>query len=95
MPTSRKAMLFTAVPIIVVCLINIILEIVDPTIPGDPFGYGIAGLLGISIIAGIVFTVKSKKQVAKGIWRGTGIGLIVFILTFVILSVIESCQYSS
>ena len=91
MSSSRKAMLLTAIPIIVICLIAIIISLAYPHGPNDGIGYGIAGLVGISIIAAIVFTVKHNKQVAKGIWSGIGVSLIIFIISFFIMSVFEGC----
>ena len=91
MSTSRKAMTFTAIPIIVVCLIAIIVSLAFSHDPNDEIGFSIAGLIGISIIAAIVFTVRGKKQVAKGIWLGIGVSLIVFIISFFIMSIAEGC----
>ena len=79
MSSFRKALLFTAIPIVVVHLISISLWLAEYDRLAEQIGWGATGLLVIAVVAAIVCQVRGMSQTAKGIWVGFGIGLVVFI----------------
>ena len=79
MSSFRKALLFTAIPILVVSLISIGLWLADSNPPAEQIGFGVPALLITAVIAAIVCHIRGMKQTAKGIWVGFGIGLVGFI----------------
>jgi uncharacterized PurR-regulated membrane protein YhhQ (DUF165 family) len=86
MSNFRKALMFTAIPIVVLFLIHIAVMLTIDVRIGEQIGWGAGGLLVIALIAAIVYNIRGKKQTAKGIWWGFGIGLIAFIVTFIVTS---------
>jgi len=86
MSKFRKALTFSAIPILILCLISIVLMLADYDRLGEQIGFGIPGLLVIAIIAAIVCNIRGIKQIAKEIWLGFSIGLIALIITFVVTS---------
>ena len=83
MSNFRKALMFTAIPIIILCLISIVLMLADYDRLGEQIGWGASGLLVISIVAAIVCNIRGMKRIAKGIWKGFIIGFVALIVTFV------------
>ena len=92
MSNFRKALMFTAIPIVVLFLINIVVMLtVDvrfDVLIGEQIGWGASGLLVIAIVAAIVCNIRGMKQTAKGIWVGFGIGFVALIVTFIVTSFI-------
>ena len=77
MSNFRKALMFTAIPIVVLSLISL------AGIGRYVFGEGVqsvwfasAALWVIAIGAAIVFSVKGKRGIAAGILAGIGIGFV-------------------
>ncbi|HEX79274.1 MAG TPA: hypothetical protein G4O19_03865 [Dehalococcoidia bacterium] len=83
MSNYRKALILTAIPIVVLCLISIGLMFAHYDRLGEQIGWGASGLLVISIVAAIVCNIRGMKQIAKGIWKGFIIGFVALIVTFV------------
>ena len=79
MSSFRKALLFTATPILVFSLISIGFWLADSNPPAEQIGFGVPGLLVVAIVAAIVCQIRGMSQTAKGIWMGFGIGLVGFI----------------
>ena len=79
MSSFRKALLFTAIPLVVLSLISIGLWLTDSNPPAEQIGFGVPALLVIAIIAAIVCHTRGMTQTARGIWVGFGIGLVGFI----------------
>ena len=79
MSSFRKALLFTAIPIVVVHLISISLWLAEYNRLAEQIGWGATGLLVIAVVAAIVCQIRGMPQTAKGIWVGFGIGLVGFI----------------
>ena len=79
MSNVRKALIFTAIPIVVVHLISISLWLAEYNRLAEQIGWGATGLLVIAVVAAIVCSIRGIKQTAKGIWLGCGIGLVTFI----------------
>jgi len=79
MNSFRKALFFTATPILLLSLISIGLWLADSNPPAEQIGFGVPALLVIAIVAAIVCHIRSMTQTAKGIWVGFGIGLVGFI----------------
>ena len=79
MSSFHKALLFTAIPILVLSLISIGLWLADSNPPAEQIGFGVPGLLVIAIVAAIVCHIRGMTQTAKGIWVGFGIGIVGFI----------------
>ncbi len=85
MSDFRKALMITAIPIVVLSLVT--------AVGATAGGGGIEGigwlfswlipafLLLIAFVAAIVFGGKGKKQIASGIWAGVGIGIVSLGLT--------------
>ena len=86
MSSFRKALLFTAIPIVVVHLISISLWLAEYDRLAEQIGWGATGLLVIAIAAAIVCSIRGVKQTAKGIWLGCGIGLVAFIVMWYVSS---------
>ena len=84
MSNVRKALIFTAIPIVVVHLISISLWLAEYNRLAEQIGWGATGLLVIAIVAAIVYSIRGVKQTAKGIWLGCGIGLVAFIVMFIV-----------
>jgi len=79
MSSFRKALLFTATPILVFSLISIGFWLADSNPPAEQIGFVVPGLLVIAIVAAILSQIRGIPQTAKGIWIGFGIGLVGFI----------------
>ena len=79
MSSFRKALLFTAIPILVLSLTSIGLWLADSDPAAELIGFGVTGLLVVAIVAAIVCQIRGMLQTAKGIWVGFGIGLVGFI----------------
>jgi len=76
MISFRKALLFTATPILLLSLISIGLWLADSNPPAEQIGFSVPALLVIAIVAAIVCHIRSMTQTAKGIWVGFGIRLL-------------------
>ena len=79
MSSFRKALLFTAIPILLFSLFSIGLWLADSNPPAEQIGFGVPALLVTGIVAAIVCHIRGMKQTAKGIWVGFGIGIVGFI----------------
>ena len=96
-----KALIFTVIPIVVLCIMSITLLLtVDVDRPGEvgigeQIGFGIPALLVIALVAAIIFSVRGLKQVAKGIWIGFGVGLVALILIFIIPELVGVCFWQA
>ena len=84
MSSFRKALLFTAIPILLLSLISIGLWLADSNPPAEQIGFGVPALLVTGIVAAIVCHIKGMTQTSKGIWVGCGIGLVGFIGMWII-----------
>ena len=84
MSSFYKALLFTAIPIVVLSLISIGFWLADSSPPAEQIGFGVPALLVIAIVAAIVYQIRGMRQTAKGIWVGFGIGLVGFIGMWII-----------
>ena len=84
MSNFRRALMFTAIPIVVLSLISIGLWLADSNHLAEQIGYGVTGLLVIAIVAAIVCNIRGITQTAKGIWVGFGIGLVGFIVMWIV-----------
>jgi hypothetical protein len=84
-----KALLWTAVPLLVLSAISAVAAAtaVSGGGIGEP-GIGIGGLLfGTAILLAIGFAIARKRQIASGILTGAAIGLVGLMLTcFTLLS---------
>ena len=81
MTNFRKALLWTAIPIIVVCAID-----GGSTIAKNGLFYGAlvpTVLWGLAILVCIGFAIAKKRQIALGILAGIGIGLVGLVLTYI------------
>ena len=78
MSDFRKALLWTAIPIIVLSTISAggTIARVGWADFGAIAGVAAVGLWGVAILAAIGFAVARKRQVAAGILVGVGIGII-------------------
>ena len=88
MNNYRKALMLTAIPIIVVCLTSIGLMFAHYDRLGEQIGWGASGLLVIAMMAAIVSNIRGMKQTAKGIWKGFAIGFVVLMITFIWTSLV-------
>ena len=84
MSSYRKALLFTAVPIILSSLISL-----GSKQPDLNKGLGIAWLIAgdlwlLSLLAYIGFRLKKRREIASGILTGAGIGLVFLGVTVII-----------
>ena len=84
MSNFRKALIYTAIPIVVLHLISISLWLAEYNLLAEQIGWGATGLLVIAIVAAIVCSIRGVKQTAKGIWWGCGIGLVAFIVMWIV-----------
>ncbi|MCK4782974.1 MAG: hypothetical protein KAV87_04430 [Desulfobacteraceae bacterium] len=84
MSKFRKALIYTAIPIVVLHLISISLWLAEYDHLAEQIGWGASGLLVIAIVAAIVCSIRGVKQTAKGIWLGCGIGLVAFIVMWIV-----------
>jgi hypothetical protein len=86
MSDFRKALLWTAIPIVFLSLITTGLFFYDRygTVGRDAerqqsaiglWFYGVFYLVGAMIVA-IIYGVRGKRSIASGIWAGIGIGII-------------------
>ena len=80
-----KVMLFTAIPIVVFCVISLFTK--QPEINR---GLGIFWLIAgdvwiIAILTGIVFWLRKNREIALGILAGAAIGFASLALTVIIL----------
>ncbi len=89
MSAFLKALLWTAVPILVVSAVSAIAAAaaVKGGGIGEP-GMGVGGLLfGVAVLLSIGFAIARKRQIASGILAGAAIGLVGLMLTcFTLLS---------
>ena len=89
MSDFRKARRITAIPIVILTIIGAIGEMVYPTgLGSEIFGVPLAiaaGLWCVAIVAGIGFKIKKKGEIASGIFSGVRIGLVVFVLGFIVV----------
>ncbi|HEY32259.1 MAG TPA: hypothetical protein G4O10_04045 [Dehalococcoidia bacterium] len=83
MSSFRKALLLTAIPIVVLSLISVGFWLADSNPPAEQVGFGVPGLLIVAIIAAIMCQIRGMPQTAKGIWVGFGIGLVGFVGTWI------------
>ena len=69
MSDFRKALLWTAVPLVVMALLGLI--------PGFGFSMGIAGMAILAaFIVGLVFLLTKRRQLAAGVFTGMAIGIV-------------------
>ena len=78
MSDFRKALLWTAIPILVLSAIGApgALAPSSAWVGFGVFGGVAAGLWGLAILACIGFAIARKRQIALGILAGVGIGLV-------------------
>jgi len=79
MSDFRKALMFSAIPIVFVHLISISLWLTEYDLLAEQIGWGAMGLLVIGLVAAAVCSIRGIKQTAKGVWLGCGIGFVAFI----------------
>ena len=80
MSDFRKALLATAVPILVISITGAVLSYVLPydlnTEVGWPLWWVALGLSVVAFITAIVFGIMHKRSIASGIWVGIAISVI-------------------
>ena len=83
MSDFRKALLWTAIPIVVLSLLSTILSFYDRSGSPDKNVERTLGLWFLAVyylvgaaIGAIIFGIISKRTIASGIWAGIGIGII-------------------
>ena len=88
MSNFRKALILTAIPIVVLFVVHfVVMYTVDSRFDvhiGEQIGWVASGLLVLALVAAIVFSIKGMKEIAKGTWLGFGIGLFPLIIMFII-----------
>ena len=67
MSDFRKALIITAIPIVVLSLISL---------AGPSVWFAAAALWVIAIVAAIVFISKGRREIAAGVFSGIGIGIV-------------------
>ena len=70
MSNFRKALMFTAIPVVVLHLISISLWLAEYNRLAEQIGWGATGLLVIAVVAAVVCSIKGVNQTAKGMWLG-------------------------
>ena len=73
----RTAILATAIPPTLLAIATVVADI------SLFVGFG---LVAAAILSSVVFAIMRKWEIAKGTGFGSGIGLVVFIIYFVVLS---------
>ena len=94
MSNFHKALMFTAIPSTLFAIATIVLYLLG--IPLSEAEISIAdicisvslGVVGAAFLSSIVFAIMRKKGIAKGTGLGGGIGLVVWLIVFGILSVL-------
>ena len=90
----RAAILATAIPPTLLAIAIFIYALLNTealrkakgyTIP-DISGFVVLGLVTAALLSSVVFAIMRKWEIAKGTGFGSGIGLVVFIIYFVVLS---------
>ena len=90
---GRVAILATAIPPILFAIASVVLALLNPELLEteginivDICGQVSFGLLAIALISSIVFYIRRKREIAKGIAVGFGIGLVVWLIAFILVS---------
>jgi Na+-transporting NADH:ubiquinone oxidoreductase subunit NqrE len=83
----------TAIPPTLFTIVSVVLALLNPELLGteglnivDICGQVSFGLLAIAFISSIVFAIRRKQEIAKGIFFGFGIGLVLWVIAFIVLS---------
>ena len=94
--THRIAILATAIPLALLVIAAVVLILLDPAFlewktEGGRNIADICALVGhylvnAAILSSVVFAIMRKWEIAKGIGFGSGIGLVVCLIAFVLLS---------
>ena len=89
------AILATAIPPTLFVIASVVLALLNPELSGteelnivDICGQISAGLLAIAFISSIVFAIRRKQEIAMGIFFGFGIGLVVWVIAFIVVSLL-------
>ena len=81
MSNFRKALIYTAIPIVILSLISLFGRSTDFT-EGIGVTWLVAGgLWVISVLTAIGFTIKKRKEIALGMLAGISIGLAFLVVT--------------
>ncbi len=80
MSDFRKALIWTAIPLVVLGVI-VAAGTALPMLRGFAVGFGIIGSLGAvlvfaGLVAAVVFAIKGKRRIMAGILAGVGIGIV-------------------
>jgi hypothetical protein len=81
MSDYRKALLWTAIPIVVIGLISVVDSVVRG-IGGFDFydlnfvWFGAVACWFLAVLAAVGFTIAGKRQIASGIFAGVAIGIL-------------------
>lgn len=82
MSSFRKALLWTAVPVVLFSLASVASSV---WVTRSDIGYIVyliaLGLTGIAVVMGIVMAIIGRKQLAAGVLAGAGIGFVAQFLT--------------
>ena len=84
MSNFRKALMFTAVPPVLLLIVFVILGLLDvPYSSGPEVCLILVGILAVTaFVSSIVLVIRHKRGIAKGMGIGGGIGLVTFIIGF-------------
>jgi hypothetical protein len=99
MSNFRKALIFSAIPTILLAVTAIVLGYLNADYSSSPAGVLNKGLdrigeaclvisivlAGVAILASTVFAIIGKGDIAKGAGIGGGIGFVAFVIAFFIL----------
>jgi hypothetical protein len=89
----RVAILVTAIPPILFIIAFIVSALLNPELAGaeelnivDIWGQISLALLAIAFISLIVFLIRGKQEIARGIAKGLGIAFVVWLIAFIVVS---------
>ena len=96
MERPRKvAILATAIPPILFAIASVVLALLNPEL-SETEGLNIVdnllqvsgGLVVVAILSSVVFAIKRKREIARGIVVGLGIGLVAWVIAFIVVSLL-------
>jgi len=91
---GRVAVLATAIPLSLLAIATIIVGVLgretyagmDRLTPVDYCAQVLLGLVGVALLSSVVLAIRRKGEIARGIGIVGGIGLVVWVIIFAVIS---------